>query len=244
MLLTTKVSLKKTKQEKLLIIKEITRNSKDLYNKGLYNIRQQFFKDGSYLNYSDNYQLVKTQWNKEETSQEYYNLQSNCSQQILKKLDKNFKSFFKLSKLKKEGKYKENINIPKYLGKKDHNIIIFSKSAFKILGNYIRLSTPVYIQKKLKSENKDKYLNFKIPKNIIDKNSIQEVHILPNKSGTKFSLAFIYKKKPRKENLNNNRNNIKNDKSYLSIDLGVNNIVSMVNSNTGDSILIDGKEIK
>lgn len=236
MLLTTKVSLKKIKSDKLLIIKEMTKNSKDLYNKGLYNIRQQFFKDKSYLSYGKNDKLTKTQWNETETSQEYYNLQSNCSQQILKKLDKNFKSFFKLLKMKNNGKFNEKVNIPKYLGKDEHNIVIFSKSSFKILGNYIRLSTPVYIQKRLKSENKDPYLNFKIPKNIIDKNNIQEVHILPNKSGTKFTLIFIYK---------NKEVNLKKDNgNYLSLDLGVDNIVSMVNSNSGESILINGKEIK
>ena len=49
-------------------------------------------KNKQYLNYNKNYDLLKT-------SENYRILNSNMAQQILKEVDKNFKSFFSLLKL-------------------------------------------------------------------------------------------------------------------------------------------------
>ena len=55
-----------------------------------------FFENKQYLNYNKNYELLKT-------SENYRILNSNMAQQILKEVDKNFKSFFSLLKLAQKG---------------------------------------------------------------------------------------------------------------------------------------------
>ena len=61
--------------------------AKNLYNVGCYNVRQHYFIDGEYLSYQANYPLCKENSN-------YKLLNSNVAQQILKEVDKSFKSLY------------------------------------------------------------------------------------------------------------------------------------------------------
>lgn len=67
--------------------------SKNIYNQGLYNVRQHYFNHKEYLNYCGNYHLTKTQ-------ECYDYLPSKVFCQTLKLVDRNFKSFFALLKNK------------------------------------------------------------------------------------------------------------------------------------------------
>ncbi|MFV0362415.1 MAG: RNA-guided endonuclease TnpB family protein, partial [Suipraeoptans sp.] len=80
------------------VLKELSHIAKNLYNQGLYNVRQHFFSHNEYLSYAKNYSLLKQ-------SENYKILNSNMAQQILKEVDGVFKSFFGLLKLAKSGKY-------------------------------------------------------------------------------------------------------------------------------------------
>ena len=79
------------------LFKELTHISKNLYNQAVYTIRQEYFNNKKYLNYYDINKLLKNDEN-------YKLLQSGCSQQTLKIVDQNFKSFFALLKKKKQKK--------------------------------------------------------------------------------------------------------------------------------------------
>jgi putative transposase len=81
-LLATNNKIKIKNKVKLAILKELTKNSKDLYNKALYTIRQHFFTTNKYLPYTELYHLLKS-------SEEYKRLPSNASQQTLKQVDYN-----------------------------------------------------------------------------------------------------------------------------------------------------------
>ena len=67
--------------------------SKNLYNASLYSIRQHFFETENYLNYVKNYHIVKS-------STDYKALPAKVSNQVIKLVDQNFKSFFTLLKKK------------------------------------------------------------------------------------------------------------------------------------------------
>jgi len=236
MYLTTISNIPKNriKTYKYEILKELTRNSKNIYNKSLYTIRQHFFKNNEYLNYPKVYHIIKNSFN-QEGEIEYQKLPTNASQQTLKTVDNNFKSFFKLLKMKQKGKYDKKVKIPKYLPKNGHFKVIFTKIHFKIFDNKVRITLPQYLKKSLKNNGEDGFLWFKIPKNLLGKN-INEIHIIPDNYGKNFQLAYLYKVEIKeKKRFNQN---------YLSIDLGINNLVSMINSQNGESILIDGKNIK
>lgn len=222
MLLATNNRIKTKNRVKLAILKELTRNSKDLYNKALYTIRQHFFSTKKYLPYKEVYHLLKG-------SEEYKRLPSNASQQTLKQVDNAFKSFFELLKTKKQGKI-EKVNIPKYLDKKGHYKVIYTKIHLKIMdNNYIRLALPKYIKEKYKVN----YLYFKIPNHIRGK-EIKEVHILPYKPY--YKISFVYSDGDR------NYNHYATD-DIMAIDLGIDNLATIV-TRYDKPIILDGKSLK
>ena len=112
--------------------------SKNLYNKGLYIVRQHFFNTEKYLNYNTLENILK-----KSKDVDYYALPTKVSQQILMVLDNNFKSFFKLLEKKKKVLYKEKVKIPKYLDKDSRNLLIFTSQAISkkfIKNGIIKLS--------------------------------------------------------------------------------------------------------
>jgi len=168
MYLTTNNRIRTKNKLKLLILKELTKNSKDLYNKALYKVRQHFIKNKKYLAYKDLYPLMKME-------PEYTKLPSNVSQQTLKSVDNAFKSFFNVLKAKQQGKNDNKIKIPGYLDKNGHYKLIYTKIHLKQEGNYVRLSLP----KNIREKHNTRYLYFRIPKHIQNK-EIKEIHILPS----------------------------------------------------------------
>ena len=98
MYLTVKQQAKHLSKEEFKVLRELCRYAKNLYNQALYNIRLQYFSDGSYLSYGKNYALLKD-------SPNYRALNSNMAQQILKETDGCFRSFFGLVKKAKRGEY-------------------------------------------------------------------------------------------------------------------------------------------
>jgi len=98
-ILTQKNRLKLS-SKKLEIVKQLSYYSARLYNVGLYSVREYYFDNNEYLNYAKNYHKCKDNEN-------YKLLLSDTSQQILRIVDRSFKSFFGLLKLKTQGKYTE-----------------------------------------------------------------------------------------------------------------------------------------
>lgn len=99
-------------------------NSKNLYNRALYLVRQHYFKTKGYLNYFGVNRLMVDSKDKD-----YYALPTKVSNQTLMLLDRNFKVFFALLKKKQSGKYNKSIKLPKYLNKEGRSITTFPKDA-------------------------------------------------------------------------------------------------------------------
>ena len=57
---------------------------------------------------------------KETNNDDYRSLPSQTAQQTMRMVDSNFKSFFKLLKMKQNGKYNKKVQIPKYLDKEGY----------------------------------------------------------------------------------------------------------------------------
>ena len=224
-ILTQKNRLKLS-SKKLEIIKQLSYYSARLYNVALYSVKQYYFNNNEYLPYVKNYHECKSNEN-------YKLLLSDTSQQILRIVDRNFKSFFGLLKLKAQGKYTEKIRIPHYK-KQDElmNITIQGRSA-RIRKGYVIIGLSKAFKEKHNPYIKE--LKFKVPKNIkVDK--LQEVRILPILNGLEFDIEFVYKKEF--EPISVDKNN------YLSIDMGLDNFATCFNSNDGSSFIIDGRYIK
>ena len=151
--------------------------SKNIYNQGLYNVRQHYFNTKTYLNYYGNYHLTKTQ-------ECYDYLPKKVFTQTLKHVDMVFKSFFALLK-NKSVKNK----IPKYLDKIDGRYItIFQKQAiglreFKKTGKLRLSQTDIYISTKL-----------------TDFNNLKEVRVVPRTHHYVIEVVYQVKEKTHCDN--------------------------------------------
>ena len=130
--------------------------AKNLYNVGCYNVRQHYFIDGEYLSYQANYPLCKENSN-------YKLLNSNVAQQILKEVDKSFKSFFGLMNLIKKGKFDfRSIKLPSYLPKNSYFNLIIGQIRIKKDGCLDVPLSPTF-------KRTDRKITIKVPKNLLDK---------------------------------------------------------------------------
>ncbi len=119
--------LTKTEYEAL---REMCRYAKNLYNVGLYSIRQYFFLEGKYLRYESHYHAVKDHEN-------YAVLQAGGGQQILKVGDRSFRSFFTLLKKAKQGEDRfQDVKIPHDWEKDGYFPLILSTNAIVMKDGY------------------------------------------------------------------------------------------------------------
>lgn len=78
-------------------------------------------------------------------------------------------------------------------------------------------------------------LTFKLP-NHIKPDELKEVRIVPKNDGKFYQIQYVYDKKPENMDLDKNQ--------YLSIDLGLDDFATFVETSTGTAEIIDGKHIK
>ena len=200
---------------------ELCRYAKDLYNEALYNVRQCFFKEARYLNYYENYALLRN-------SDNYKMLNSNMAQQILKEVDGSFQAFFGLLRLARTGKYSfKDIRLPQYLKKDGY---------YTLLIGFVRLQDNKLLIPYSNSFRKThRKIKIRIPPILLDK-KVKEIRIIPKSDGRFFELQYTYEAGFHiKETLDLNK--------ALSIDVGIHNLATCVSSE-GRSFLLDGKRLK
>ena len=193
---------------------ELCFKTKNLYNKALYLVRQHYFETKCYLNYFKVNGLMV-----ESKDIDYYSLPTKVSKQILRLLDRNFRSFFSLLKKKQACSYDKPVRLPKYLNKEGRYIAIYKKEAISI----------VYLRKGL---IKLSSLSIEIPTKVTESN-IVEVRILPRNNHHVVEVTYKEEEKPL----------LDNNERYASIDLGLNNLAT-VSSNVAKPFIINGKPLK
>ena len=209
-----------------LIFDKLSFHSARLYNSCLFNIRQYFFSNNAYLPFKMQYHQIKDNEN-------FKLLINDSSQQILRMVDKSFRSFFALLNMKKRGKYSAPIHIPHYL-KKDNgwHIYIVGRSC-RVKNNLIYIGLSKLFKETYHIEQRD--ITLPLPKNIIGK-KIHQVQISPNKDKS-FSYIVVYED-------NIKQINDLDDDKVLSIDVGTNNLFTCYDSFNNSSFIIDGRYIK
>ena len=212
MYLAVKQQLNNLNKEEYLVLRELCHVSKNLYNQALYEIRQEYFKSKKCLNY---YDVCK----KLQGTENYSLLQAQMSQQTLKTVDDNFKSFFELIKKKLKAR------IPKYLDKDEFFKLTIPTVSIK--DGKIQLP---YSRQYAKEHNK---IYLKVP-NILNGKKVKQVWIIPRQNARFFEVQYIYKVEPKEK---------KPTKNALAIDLGIDNLCTCVTS-SGKSFIVDGKKLK
>ncbi len=165
--------------------------SKNLYNSALYTVRQYYFENKKYLSWVNiNNNFVK------DKQIDYYALPCKVSQQTLKMVDQNMKSFFNAIKAKKS-----KAKLPKYLDKVKGRFLVTSTNQAigkKALQNgYIELSKT----------------NIKIKTKVKD---VKQVRIVPQNNFIVVEVLYEVKPKPHD----------KSKEIYCGIDFGLNNLMT------------------
>ncbi len=165
--------------------------SKNLYNSALYTVRQFYFENKKYINWINiNNQFIK------DKQTDYYALPCKVSQQTLKMVDQNMKSFFNALKAKNS-----KPRLPKYLDKTNGRFVVtytnqaISKTELK--KGYIVLSKT----------------NIRIRTKVHD---IQQVRIVPQNNI--IVVEVLYKA--------DFKSNISDVRKYCGVDFDLNNLMS------------------
>ena len=209
-----------SKYYKMLIHK--CHQAKNIYNHGNYLIRQKFIKENLWLHYVELEQLVKNDLE----YPDYWDWDlANSSQQVLRQLDKNWKSFFSAIKdwKKHPDKYTGRPKIPKYLKKDGVIEFALTTNQVKLKNNYI------HFPKSMKGLLiKPQFIKLK---NFIKFNACR---IVPKNE--RIIIEFIYTIEVP---------DIKIQSPYIgSIDLGVDNFATFVDNIGSRPIIINGKGLK
>jgi transposase, IS605 OrfB family, central region len=215
-----KQQLKHLSANEYKALRELCILTKNMYNVALYNVRQYYFTEKKFLGYNSNYHICKENEN-------YSMLNSNSAQQIMKVVDRNFKSFFGLIQMAKKGEYQyKDIKLPKYLPKDGFFNLIFGEfNASKV--KFAVPMSPAF--KRLYGK-----VEINIPSNLKGK-AIKEVRILPKNNARFFEIQWIYEIQEFQGELDKN--------NTLAIDLGVDNLCACT-TNNGKAFIIDGKKLK
>ena len=220
MYLAVKQQLNHLSKNEYKILRELCHIAKNLKNQAIYNVRQYYFENKQYLNYNKNYNLLKT-------SENYKILNSNMAQQILKEVDKNFKSFFSLLKLAQKGEYDyKACKLPHYLPKDGFTTLIIGM--VRIKGNKLILPYSNLYRKNHAP------IEITLPPTL-DGKTIKEIRIIPKSDARFFEIQYIYEAECISRNLNKN--------NALALDPGVSNLVTAVTT-SGKSFIVDGRKIK
>ena len=196
-------------------IDELCFLSKNLYNYCNYLLRQSFITKGVYLSYNQLYHLVKT-------GSDYKALPAKVSQQVLRLLDKNWKSFLAANKAynTNPNSFKARPKLPRYKAKiKGRNILIYTIQAISKRGLKLGL---------VKLSGTKLYLPTKV-------NNIKQARIVP-KLG-EYVVEIVYE---REENYT-----VTNKNAIAAIDIGVNNLCTLTSNKPGFiPVLINGRPLK
>lgn len=191
--------------------------SKNLYNAALYTIKQEFLCTGKWIRAGElNKKMVA------ENNIDYRAMSGSSSQQVLMALDKNLKSYFSAIKSWKRDnkKFTGCPKFPRYKHKtKGRNVFSYSYAQFKHKGNFIFFPKKEGLSP-LKTNCKE--------------GSVKQVRFIPKADC--YSIEVVYESSVKEQLPDNNR--------IMSIDLGVNNLASIVTNTNNKPVLIDGRKLK
>ena len=197
--------------------------SKNLWNEANYLIRQEFFINGNWIRYNTLAATLKT-------SENYKNLNAQTGQQILKVLDRSWKSFFKAIKewSKNPDKFMGRPKLPNYKPKDGEALLIFTNQQVTIKDHILSFT---------------KKLPLIIKTRLPDNTNLREVRIIPK--GLNYICEIIYKKQSEEGEINKRwYARIHNENRVIGIDLGLRNVVTIANNIGEIPIVIKGGILK
>lgn len=203
-------------------ISKLCKVSNNLYNQALYVFRETLKNESKWLSYFELDKILKNTKNLDGKIN-YRLLKAQCSQQVLKLLDNNIKSYYRsIQDYKKHpNKYKEKPGLPKYRKRGSEFNLYYPNQSCIIRNGKIILSKKLFVDIPQYEKYSGLLENFK------------QVRILPNYAG--YRIEVIYEVEdieiPKSK-----------EEKIASMDLGIDNLATLV---SGDfTYLFSGKFIK
>ncbi len=219
MYLTQKNQIRDLNKTEFLALRELCRLSKNLYNVGLYTVRQYYFQEHKHLRYESAYHLCKGNEN-------YQLLNTDIAQQTLKVVDRTFHSFYGLINAIKSGTYTQKVKLPHYLPKDGYFVLIIPR--IKVKDGKFKIPMSVAFKKQFGE------VSIPFPDRL-DSATIKEVRVHPKYDARFFEVEFVSKAETEPVATIAG--------SAISIDFGLDNLATCVDTN-GASFIVDGRKIK
>ncbi len=201
------------------IIDDAAFKSKNLYNAGLYEMRQAFIHEGKYLNYTEMDKRMQS-------SDAYKALPAKVAQKVLDQLDQAWQSFFEARAAYNEdpSKFTGRPRLPKYKHKTEgRNILIYTMQAVSRGKRSLQrgIIKPSMLPIEVKTQQ--------------DPKQIDQVRIIPRNGH--YVVEVIYSKEPVQAQV---------DPSFcVAIDLGVTNLAAITANREGFvPRLVNGRTLK
>lgn len=203
-------------------ISKLCKVSNNLYNQALYVFRETLKNESKWLSYFELDKILRNTKNLDGKIN-YRLLKAQCSQQVLKLLDNNIKSYYRsIQDYKKHpNKYKEKPGLPKYRKRGSEFNLYYPNQSCIIRNGKIILSKKLFVDIPQYEKYSGLLENFK------------QVRILPNYTG--YRIEVIYEV----EDIEIPKS--KEDK-IASMDLGIDNLATLVSEDF--TYLFSGKFIK
>lgn len=198
------------------ICDELCYNSKNLYNAALYEFRQSYIdKNRKELTWQDINKLFV-----QKKQVDYKRLHSKVANAVLKKLGNNITSFKGLLKAKKEGTIKNKVRLPKYL--------------HKTQGRFVVEFNNQMISKK-RDENGYLIVSPRDLKLVIptQREDVKQVRIVPKLNH--YVIEVVYEVQEEE---------LRTGVVIGAIDLGLNNIATIVTNDKKNPLIVSGKKLK
>ncbi len=199
-------------------IDEMCFKSKNLYNYANYIIRQEFITNNRWIKYNELFDLCKE-------SDAYKQIGSNTGQATLRMLDKTWKSFFVSIKdwSKSPSKYLGKPKLPKYLKKDGRYVLALDNNKVGIKDNKVYFKWKVF-----------KFMNNTFSTKIPTNAKIIQCRFIPK--GSCYAMEIVYQIEVPDTTVQS--------ENIASIDLGVDNFITMVNNIGLKPIVVKGGIIK
>lgn len=202
---------------------EFTHLSKNLYNHANYLVRKEFVETRKWLRYQDLDRLLKADLE----FPDYRNMPTaQSTQQVLRLLETNWKSFFNSIKdwSKNKDKYSGKPKLPKYKPRDGKMVLSLTNQQVKVKGDLLHFPKS--------------FCGFTVKPRCVTLDNfekINQIRLVP--TNQTFCLEVVYSISVESDLLSDNGR-------YMSIDLGLDNLATVVTNIGINPIIINGKGLK
>ena len=205
------------------MLQDYTHKAKNLYNHANYLIRQEFFKNNKWLRYGQLDKILKGDL----VYDDYRQMPSaQSAQQLLRLVDKVWVSFFRSIKdwSKNSDKYLGKPKVPKYKSKDGKYVLVLTSQEVKLKNGLLK-----FPRKFNGFEVKPRFVELS---NFVD---FKQVRIVPNYNSLCVELVYTVEIPD---------NHLGDNGCYLGIDIGLDNLATVVNNKGCEPFVINGKGLK